>query len=160
VLGPTVSPVIQKLPDVACTVAAVAADDESYTTAISLVISGDRFAGDPRDDFRVPANRERIFGGHLRTLERAKRTVDGLDPATDVERRLVEAAREDVDTATTLAANDRRFAPGDPAAPIPEVFPTRLDDAVEQTSQDIRTAFRKCTIPPDVLRRQKAYGGG
>ena len=156
VLGPTVSSVIEGLPDVACTVAAAAADDQSYTSAIS----GDAFRGRSEDDISVKENRERIFDAHVTALETAKSAVEALEPASDLEKQLVQAAKGDVDAALTLATNDREYAPGDPKAPLPEVFPTRLDEAVEQSSQDIRAAFNTCVLPEDVVRRQKAYGGG
>jgi hypothetical protein len=154
-----VSPVIDRLPDVACAVAAATADDQNYTSAIS-VASGDPFSGLPEDDIRVPANRDRIFSAHVHTLERERRALESLRPATDVEKQLVAAAKDDVAAALTLVTNDRRFAPGDPKAPLPEVFPTRLDEAVDESSQDIKAAFGECSLPADVVRRQKAYGGG
>lgn len=153
------SPVIQKLPEVACTVAAAAADDQSYTSAISLA-AGDPFPGTAEDDFRTPANRERIFSAHVSALGRERTAVGNLDPASDVEKQLVRAAKEDIAAALTLVTNDRRYAPGDPEAPLPELFPTRLDEAVDESSQDIKGAFGKCSLPADVVRRQKAYGGG
>jgi hypothetical protein len=156
VLGPEVSPVVEALPEVACTVAAAAADDQNYTSAIT----GDAFTGLPEDDISVAANRERIFSGHVEALEKATATVDGLAPATDIEKRLVQAAKDDIVAVMSLVETDRKFAPGDPKAPLPEVFPTALDDAVEQSSQDVRAAFNTCTLPEDVRRRQKAYGGG
>jgi hypothetical protein len=155
VLGPTVSPVIEELPDIACTVAAVAADDQNYTSAIT----GDTFTGEPEDDFSVEASRTRIFNEHLASLDEAAATLDGLEPADDLEKELVQAAQDDVQAARTLATNDGKYAPGDPNAPLPEVFPTSLDEAVEQSSQDIKDVFGTCTLPADVLRRQRAYGG-
>lgn len=153
------SPVIQKLPEVACVVAAAAADDQSYTSAISLT-AGDPFPGKAEDDLRVAVNRERIFSAHVRALERERTALENLHPASDVERQLTRAAKDDIVAALTLATNDRRYAPGDPKAPLPEVFPTRLDEAVDQSSQDIKDAFGECSLPADVVRRQKAYGGG
>lgn len=140
----------------ACTVAAAAADDQHYTSAIS----GDAFRGRPEDNISVAANRERIFEYHIAELESAKTVVDGLTPTTEIETSLVEAAKADIDAALTLVTNDRKYAPGDPKAPLPEVFPTVLDETVEQSSQDIRAAFEVCELPEDVVRRQKAYGGG
>lgn len=154
-LGPTVSPVVEQLPDIACTVAAVAADDQNYTSAIT----GGTFTGTPEDDFSVEVSRKRIFAEHLASLDRATATLDGLEPANDLEKELVQAAVDDVKAARTLATNDRDYAPGDPTAPIPEVFPTHLDEAVEQSSQDIKNVFGICALPADVQRRQRAYGG-
>jgi hypothetical protein len=147
--------VVQQLPDVACAVAAVAADDQNYTSAIT----GDSFRGQPEDDFGVAESRKRIFAAHLSALDKATKALSGLRPADELEEQLVQAAKDDVEAARTLATNDRDYAPGDPTAPIPEVFPTSLDEAVEQSSQDIKDVFGTCVLPADVVRRQKAYGG-
>ena len=159
VLGPAAGSTVEALAPVACTIAAATADDQSYTSIATS--AGGKFTGSRTDDLTVAANRDRIFGQRLRELQRAKETVAGLTSANDTEKALLEAAELDIEAAIDLVSYDRAWAPGDPKAPEPPLeFPTLLDEAIGESSQDIREAFATCSLPVDVVRRQQAYGGG
>lgn len=155
-LGGAVTPTIEALRPVACTITQANAENLTYTNAFAA----GTFTGAKADDLEVRANRERIFAPLLATLRRQQADVAALKPSTPEEKALVTAALADVKASIQLMDFDRRWAPTDASAPLaPDVFPTDLDEAISSSSQDVRQTFDGCTLPAETLRRQKAYGG-
>lgn len=160
VLGPEVSEVVTSLAPVACTVETANTEDQSYAAAVTERLNRFPFEGLPRDDLRRPAVRRQVFATRVAELERAGPVLEGLTPSTDLERSLVGALQADVRDALATARYNLRWAPADPEAPVPpDVSTDRLVNALENSSDDVRSAFAGCRIPADVARRKAAYEG-
>jgi hypothetical protein len=154
-----VSDTIARLVPAACAIEHAGVEDSNYASALTNVINDFPFTGLAEDDLSNPANRRRIFTARIDELRAQVRTVATLTPSTDLERRLVSAAKRDLSAMIQAMNYDLRWPPGDPNAPPSADLPTSLGDTAQTASDAVRSALNKCPALPDQERRTKAYSG-
>jgi hypothetical protein len=155
--GGNVSDTITALAPAACAIEHASVEDANYASALTNVINGFPFTGLPEDDLVKAENRQRIFTARVDELRAQVRAVNGLSPSTDLERRLVAAARSDLAAMIRAMRYDLQWAPGDQNAPPSADLPTALGNTAQTAPAAVRTALAECPALPDQQRRTTAY---
>jgi hypothetical protein len=149
-----------KLASVACAITNASGDDTNYAAAITNAQLDITFEGLPEDDLTKNPRRIAIFKERRAELAQANVDLAAIKPTTTLETTFVDAAKADLSEAIQLVEFDLKWAPGDPKAPDPpQVIPTRFSTLVEEQTADGQKLLRVCTVPADLARRSKAYGG-
>ena len=149
-----------KLASVACAITNASSDDTNYAAAITNAQLDLKFEGLPVDDLTKAPRRVAIFKARLADLAKAEAELRAIRPGDAREKSFVEAATSDLGEVVQLVEFDLRWAPGDPKAPDPPaVIPTRFSTLIEKEGTEAQKLLRACDVPPDLIRRSKAYGG-
>ena len=119
-----------------------------------------KFEGETQDDLTKAPRRVAIFTARRGELEKADAALKAFKASDAREKAFVAAAKADLAEVTQLVAFDLKWAPGDTKAPDPpSVVPTRFSTLIESESAAGQKLLRACTVPADLARRTKAYGG-
>ena len=141
--GGKVSDTINGLVPAACAIEHASIEDSNYAAALTNVINDFPFTGAAQDDLTNPANRQRIFTERVDELRAQVRAVSALTPSTDLEHRLVSAARSDLSAMIQAMNYDLTWPPGDPNSPPSADLPTSLGDEAQTAPDSVRKALAK-----------------